>query len=58
VTDRGRPKALLGPLPGRGRVEQGLSEGWITPGSGSFQTVRRWSSGRRVLDTLAEDRGE
>jgi prevent-host-death family protein len=58
VTDRGRPKALLGPLPGRGRVEQGLAEGWITPGSGSLGSVRRWRSERRVLDALAEDRGE
>ena len=34
VTDRGRPKVLLGPLPGRGAVEAGVAEGWITPGSG------------------------
>ena len=59
VTDRGRPKALLGPLPGRGRVEEGVAEGWITPGSGdSLRVVRRWKARRRVLDALAEDRGE
>jgi prevent-host-death family protein len=60
VTDRGRPKALLGPLPGRARVEEGVAEGWITPGTESGLGVarRRWKSSRRVLDALAEDRGE
>lgn len=67
VTDRGRPKALLGPLPGRARLEEGIAEGWITPaakGEGPGSTVglgeppRRWKSSRRVLDVLVEDRGE
>ena len=59
VTDRGRPKALLGPLPGRNRIEEGIAEGWITPGTGGpLKDVRRISSTRRVLDVLAEDRGE
>jgi prevent-host-death family protein len=59
VTDRGRPKALLGPLPGRARVEEGVAEGWITPGSGaSLGGVRRWKAQRTVLDVLGEDRGE
>jgi prevent-host-death family protein len=59
VTDRGRPKALLGPLPGRARVQEGIAGGWITPGSGTgLSSVRRWKSARRVLDALAEDRGE
>jgi prevent-host-death family protein len=59
VTDRGRPKALLGPLPGRARVEQGLAEGWIRSGSGeSLRPVRRVKSTGRVLDALADDRGE
>lgn len=59
VTDRGRPKALLGPLPGRARVDQGIAEGWIRPGSGSgLRPVRRAKSTARVLDALAEDRGE
>lgn len=30
VTHRGRPVALLMPVPGRGNVERGLAEGWIT----------------------------
>jgi prevent-host-death family protein len=59
VTDRGRPKALLGPLPGRARVEEGMAEGWITPAPGAaLGPTRRWTSRRRVLDALGEDRGE
>jgi prevent-host-death family protein len=59
VTDRGRPKAMLGPLPGRARVEEGVAEGWITPGSAeALGSVRRWPGRRRVLDVLGEDRGE
>lgn len=58
VTDRGRPKAVLGPLPGRARVEQGIAEGWVTPGSGkALEELQRASAERRVLDVLAEDRG-
>jgi prevent-host-death family protein len=59
VTDRGRPKALLGPLPGRARVEEGTAEGWIKAGSGEgLRPVPRLGSTSRVLDVLAEDRGE
>jgi prevent-host-death family protein len=59
VTERGRPKALLGPLPGRARVEEGVREGWITPGSGAtLRNTRRWKAGRTVLDVLGEDRGQ
>jgi prevent-host-death family protein len=59
VTDRGRPKAILGPLPGRARIESGVAEGWITPGSGAgLRRVPRHESSRRVLESLAEDRGE
>jgi prevent-host-death family protein len=59
VTDRGRPKALLGPVPGRARIEDGIRAGWITPGTGSpLGPARRAKGSRRVLDVLAEDRGE
>lgn len=59
VTDRGRPKALLGPLPGSARVDEGVAEGWITPGSGALPGgVRRWRARRSVLDVLSHDRGE
>jgi prevent-host-death family protein len=59
VTDRGRPKALLGPLPGRANVEAGISAGWIRAGlARGLRPVKRVKSRGRVLDVLAEDRGE
>ncbi len=59
VTDRGRPKAVLGPVPGRARIEDGIRAGWITPGTGSpLEPARRSKASRRVLEVLAEDRGE
>jgi prevent-host-death family protein len=59
VTDRGRPKAMLGPIPGRARIEDGIRAGWITPGTGApLGPVRRSKASKRVLDVLAEDRGE
>ena len=59
VTDRGRPKALIGPVPGNARVEEGLRDGWITPGEGGLPPPgRRWNGRRTVLDVLAEDRGD
>ena len=59
VTDRGRPKAVLGPVPGRARIEDGIRAGWITPGTGSpLAPTRRAKASRRVLEVLAEDRGE
>jgi len=59
VTDRGRPKAVLGPVPGRARIEDGIRAGWITPGSGSaLRPAHRAKASRRVLEVLAEDRGE
>jgi prevent-host-death family protein len=59
VTDRGRPKAMLGPVPGRARIEEGVRAGWITPGTRSaLGPTRRAKASRRVLDVLAEDRGE
>ena len=58
VTDRGRPKAVLGPVPGRERIEDGIRAGWITPGTGSLLgPAHRSKAPRRVLDVLAEDRG-
>ncbi len=59
VTDRGRPKALLGPLPGQLRIEQGLAEGWLTQGSAAgLAGVERATSERSIREALAEDRGE
>ncbi|MGH2466381.1 MAG: type II toxin-antitoxin system Phd/YefM family antitoxin [Candidatus Limnocylindrales bacterium] len=59
VTDRGRPKAVLGPLPGRVRIEDGIRSGWIAPGTGApLGPVHRSQAARPVLVGLAEDRGE
>lgn len=59
VTDRGRPKAVLGPVPGRARIEDGIRAGWIRPGTDSpLAPARRSKASRRVLEVLAEDRGE
>lgn len=58
VTDRGRPKAVLGPLPDRVRIEEGVAGGWIAPGSGAaLRDVPRARARRRVVDVLSEDRG-
>jgi prevent-host-death family protein len=60
VTDRGKPKALLGPLPGKDNIERGIREGWIRPGSGKPMSVphRRYKPSRPSAEILAEDRGE
>lgn len=59
VTNRGRPQAVLGPLPGRLRLEEGIADGWVTPGSGQpLAPVERIRSARSVADVLGEDRGE
>ena len=59
VTDRGRPKAILAPLPGRVRIEEGVAEGWLTPGSGApLGAVDRVRTERTTLDVLGEDRGD
>ena len=59
VTDRGRPKAMLVPLPGRLRLEEGVAEGWIRRGSSTpLAPIRRVAGKRRVLDALGEDREE
>jgi prevent-host-death family protein len=59
VTDRGKPKALLGPLPGRARMDEGIAAGWITPATGArLSPTPRWAGRRSVLEALAEDRGE
>lgn len=60
VTDRGRVKAVLGPVPGRLRLEEGIQEGWITPGSGQAppRTWKRFKARRSVQEMLDEDRRE
>ena len=60
ITDWGRPSAVLAPLPGRARLDEGIADGWIAPPVDSELPPprRRHPSARRVLDVLAEDRGE
>ena len=58
VTDRGRPKALLTPLPGRLRLEEGIEEGWVRPAADRPRGPwRRFRAGRPVSDLVEEDRG-
>jgi len=61
VTDRGVPKAILAPLPGAPRLEEGISQGWISAPKGRVPPptrVRRARAGMRIEQALAEDRGE
>jgi prevent-host-death family protein len=58
VTDRGRPKAILGPVPGEDRIRAGVDEGWIRPGTGKrLGRTTRHRATRPVADVLNEDRG-
>lgn len=61
VTDRGVPKAIIGPIPGALRLDEGVAHGWISPpraGATPPGSVRRAHAGMRTDDVLAEDRGE
>jgi prevent-host-death family protein len=61
VTDRGVPKAILGPVPGTVRLDEGIANGWISPPQArgaSPGKVRRARATVRIDDILAEDRGE
>lgn len=59
VTDRGEPKALLGPVPGRLDLERGIAEGWIRAGSGEApRPARRFKPRLSTREALHDDRGE
>jgi prevent-host-death family protein len=60
VTDRGRPVAVLGPLPVEDVIEQGIREGWIRPGNGEPppKAWRQFKGTRPIQELLDEDRGE
>lgn len=61
VTERGKAKAELRPLSVEQRIQQGIEEGWITPGRGgpSRGVPRRGAKGRMTIaEALAEDREE
>lgn len=59
VTERGRPKAMLVPLPGKLRIEEGLAEGWLTPPRSKAppSSGKRYVAQTSIADALAEDRG-
>ncbi|MBT9560093.1 MAG: type II toxin-antitoxin system prevent-host-death family antitoxin [Myxococcales bacterium] len=59
VTDRGVPKAILGPAPGMSRLEVGIREGWIRAGSDApIKPVAAQRSPLTIADVLADDRGD
>jgi prevent-host-death family protein len=59
VTDRGEPKAMLGPAPGKLDLERGVTEGWIRAADGSPPaTVRRSKPRVPSAEALRDDRGE
>jgi prevent-host-death family protein len=58
VTDRGRPKAILGPVPGANHVAAGIEGGWIRAAAKSAPgRVKRETAKRRISESLDEDRG-
>ena len=59
VTDRGKPKAVLAPIPGKLYLDEGLLEGWIQPPVDPAPPgrVQRSKSTQRSGSVLDEDRG-
>ena len=61
ITERGRPKVQLVPLPGGGdRLADGIEQGWITPATkpGSLGVPKRFRSAEPIIDVLDRDRGD
>ena len=61
ITERGRPKVLLVPLPGGGdRLADGIEEGWITPATKQRSPggPQRFRSSEPIVDVLDRDRGD
>jgi prevent-host-death family protein len=59
VTDRGRPKAVLGPAPGALNLEKGVAEAWIRPGTNDPpRPARRFKARATTADVLGDDRGQ
>jgi len=58
VTDRGQAKAMLAPLPGRDRIDEGIAAGWIQPARGRPRGPwQRFRSANTIAEVLDEDRG-
>lgn len=59
VTDRGRPVAVIGPVPGAVDLEAAAAAGWLTRATaGGLRPVRRFRPVRSVGEVLDEDRAE
>ena len=59
VTDRGRPRAVLAPLPGTSRVEEGIREGWIhRERIEPPRPVKRQRARLSITAALDDDRGD
>lgn len=60
VTDHGRPKAILAPLPGVSRLAEGVEGKWISPPASQAmpRPLARVPGVASVNDTLAADRDE
>lgn len=60
VTDRGKPKALLVPLPGRVELDRGIAAGWVRQGDATepARARRRSPSRLRSTDVITEDRDD
>jgi prevent-host-death family protein len=60
VTDRGVPRALLSPIPGAARLDEGVAQGWVTAPKTTAPParVKRARATIGIEDALAEDRGE
>jgi prevent-host-death family protein len=59
VTDRGRPVAVLGPIPGQVDLDAAAAAGWLQPATAAgLKPVRRRPAVRSVVDALGEDRAE
>jgi prevent-host-death family protein len=60
VTDRGRPKAILGPIPPTSSIDEGIASGWVTPPAADEPPahVVRVTAKRSSQLALDDDRGE
>jgi prevent-host-death family protein len=60
VTDRGKAKVEIRGLSVEERIQQGIEEGWITPGRPRTTPIptRGAKATRTIADVMAEDREE
>ena len=60
VTNHGRPKAVLAPLPAMSAIERGIAEGWVTPAtrSGGLSEATPENGSRPTIAVLRESRDD